>query len=443
MMTDTQTNQPTRSRDGRERSAALFVVLDAAAPGPGARHLLRGVDRVVIGRGSERAARRARGVLRVDLADPRVSREHVAIQRVLGDWVVCDLGSKNGVFVDGTRVQRHPIADDAWLEVGQTILRARVLDLDDDAVDDLAGDRAPSLVPAVASTFRRLADAAPSAVSILLQGESGVGKEIAARMIHERSGRSGPFVAVNCAGIVESLAGSMLFGHRRGAFTGAVDDQLGAIRAASGGTLLLDEVADLPPATQGALLRVLQEREVVPIGETRPIRVDVRVLAATLRDLDREVDAGRFRIDLLARLAGLRVVLPPLRERIEDLGALVAASLARHAPGRALHFTMPAARALCRAPWPLNIRELDQAIAAAAALSPGAAIDLEHLPETVTVPVPRPAPEPPAEEKRDSLIASLRHHGGNLAAVARELGTSRAQVHRLLHRFHLDPAAYR
>jgi sigma-54 dependent transcriptional regulator, acetoin dehydrogenase operon transcriptional activator AcoR len=437
-VSDTETIEPVRSAGGRTKVAAIFVVLDAAVPAPGTRHLLRGVDRVVIGRGSVAASQRSGSSLRIELADPRVSTEHAVIERALGDWVLRDLDSKNGVAVARTKITQRPLADGDWIEIGHTLLRFRTLEVGDDAAVDLTGDSGRSLVPGVEHATQRLGDAAPSAVPILLLGESGVGKELAARMIHERSGRTGPFVAINCAGIVESLVGSTLFGHRRGAFTGAVDDQPGAFRAATSGTLLLDEVADLPAATQGALLRVLQEREVVPVGETRPIAVDVRVIAATLRDLDREVEAGRFRIDLLARLAGLRITLPPLRERLEDLGTLIAISLGKHAPGRELGFAQDAATALCHARWPLNIRALDQAIAAAAAVTRGKRIELVHLPEALAATAPSPDPD-----KRDELIAALQQHHGNIAAIARELATSRAQIHRLLERYQIDPETYR
>ena len=213
--------------------------------------------------------------------------------------------------------------------------------------------------------------------------------------------------------------------------------------------MLLDEVGDLPLATQGTLLRVLQEREVVPVGETRPIAIDVRFVAATLKDLEREVEAGRFRVDLYARLAGLRVTLPPLRDRLEDLGTLVASSMTRHANGHELGLSSAAAWALCRHRWPLNIRELDQAIGAAAAVAqvdrPGSPegarqIDLHQLPEQVAGRAPAAAVE---AARRDELLALLRDHRGNLAAVARALGTSRAQVHRLLRRYTVDLESYR
>ena len=443
-MADTLTLVPERARDGQIAVAALFVVLDAGRPRAGTRHLLRGVERALIGRGSQ-PARREASTLRIDLADPHLSIEHATVERALGGWTLRDLGSKNGVIVNGERTSQRVLADGDWIEVGETFLRFRTLKLPASTPDDVRGVDVPSLVPPVETALRRLIDVAPSMVPVLLLGESGVGKEVAARMVHQHSQRPGGFVAVNCAGLVESLAAATLFGHSRGAYTGAIDDRPGAIRASDRVTLLLDEVGDLPLATQGTLLRVLQEREVVPVGETRPVPIDVRFVAATLKDLEREVEAGRFRVDLYARLAGLRVTLPPLRDRLEDLGTLVASSLAKLRNGKPtngheLGLSSAAAWALCRHRWPLNIRELDQAIGAGAAVAQGDRIDLHQLPEQVAGRAPAAAVE---AARRDELLALLRDHRGNLAAVARALSTSRAQIHRLLRRYSIDLESYR
>lgn len=437
-MADTLTLVPERTRDGQISCAALFVVLDAGRPRAGTRHVLRGIERTVVGRGSA-PARRQGSNLRIDLLDPHLSIEHVAIERALGGWTLRDLGSKNGVIVNGERTGQRVLSDGDWIEVGETFLRFRVVKIAASTPDDTSGHDVPSLVPVVESSLRRLIDVAPSMVPVLLLGESGVGKEVAARMVHAHSKRPGGFVAVNCAGLVESLAAATLFGHSRGAYTGAIEARPGAIRESDRGTLLLDEVGDLPLATQGSLLRVLQEREVVPVGETRPIPTDVRFVAATLKDLEREVEAGRFRVDLYARLAGLRVTLPPLRDRLEDLGTLVASSLKR-IRGHELGLSSAAAWALCRHRWPLNIRELDQAIAAAAAVAQGDRIDLHQLPEQVAGRAPTAAVE---AGKREELLALLRDHRGNLAAIARALATSRAQVHRLLRRYSIELEGYR
>ena len=439
-MVDTLTLQPERDRDGQVSVAALFVVLQAGRPRASTRHLLRGVGRAVLGRGRDHTVRRDHDTLVLEMPDPHMSLQHAALERDVGGWVLRDLGSKNGVKVDGERVTERMLANGDWIEVGETFLRFRLLKVPAAAADDISGHERGSVVPAVEQALGRIAESAGSSVSVLLLGESGVGKEVAARMLHERSGRPGAFVAVNCAGLVDTLAAATLFGHRRGAYTGAVDDRPGAIRGSHRGTLLLDEVADLPPATQGVLLRVLQEREVVPVGDTVPVPVDVRVVAATLRDLSRDVEAGRFRVDLYARLAGLRVTVPTLRERVEDLGTLVTSFLARHAPGKDLGLSPSAAWALCRHRWPLNIRELDQAIAAATAVARTDRIGIDDLPDHIRE-VARAVT--PVATRREELSSLLRDYRGNLAAVARALHTSRAQVHRLLRRFEIDPQEFR
>jgi transcriptional regulator with PAS, ATPase and Fis domain len=270
----------------------------------------------------------------------------------------------------------------------------------------------------------------------VLLGETGVGKEVMARGVHDASGRPGRFVGVNCGALPPTLLEAVLFGHRRGAYSGAIDDQPGFVRYAQHGTLFLDEIGELSAAGQAALLRVLQEREVVPVGATEPIPVNARIIAATNRDLRVEVEHGRFREDLLARL-GLIVPLPPLRERRADLGILVGSLLARFAPSPAgVRFTARAVRALLDHDWPQNVRELEMCLRYAGEVSGWATIDLHHLPASIQR-------SRPADARRDELEGLLATHRGNLAAVARALGTSRAQVHRQLKRYALDPGAFR
>ena len=292
---------------------------------------------------------------------------------------------------------------------------------------------------------------APTRVPVVLQGETGTGKELAARALHVWSGRAGPFVAVNCGALPEPLAESELFGVRRGAYTGASEDRPGLVRASSGGTLLLDEVGELPPGVQVKLLRVLQENEVAPVGSPQPVRVDLRVVAATHRDLEGLVEAGTFRRDLFARLTGLEVELPPLRERRGDLGLLVPALLRRAGAPAGLQFSREAMRALFRWEWPHNVRELEKALALSVALAGGGRVELDHLPEPVRS-APEPTPEAPADpstlsaadlERRTRLIALLREHGGNISAVARQMGVARMQIQRWCRRFQVDPASFR
>jgi DNA-binding NtrC family response regulator len=272
-----------------------------------------------------------------------------------------------------------------------------------------------------------------------LRGDSGTGKEVAARAAHELSGRSGPFVAVNCGGLPVTLIASELFGVKRGAYSGAHQDREGLVRAAHGGTLFLDEIAELGPEPQAALLRVLQEHEVVPVGGTKAVKVDLRVVAATNQPLDHLAASGRFRRDLLARLRGFELRLPPLRERMEDLGYLVAQLLSRIEPGRPRAFHRAAARALFRHRWPLHIRELEQALRAATAVARETELALEDLPATVRAEVTGPKPDASAEPPtRERLVALVAEHAGNVSHVANALHTSRTQVRRLAARWAID-----
>jgi transcriptional regulator with GAF, ATPase, and Fis domain len=240
---------------------------------------------------------------------------------------------------------------------------------------------------------------------------------------------------------------------RRGAFTGAVEDRPGLVRASSGGTLLLDEVGELPMGLQVKLLRVLQESEVQPVGAAQPVRVDLRVVTATHRDLVALVEEEAFRSDLFARLTGLEVELPPLRDRRADLGLLIPALLRRAGAPPEVRFSREAARALFRWSWPHNVRELEKALALAVALAGDGRIELAHLPEVVRT-APEPAPDPmagraarPLSEadvsRRTELIELLRAHHGNVSAVARQMGVARMQIQRWCRRFHLDPASFR
>jgi hypothetical protein len=343
MSQSTITRSPTWRGSARGRGAALFVVIHAEDPGAaGSRILLGDAKQVAIGRGPVRGARRADGELRIDLPDGRVSVGHARIERSGGRWTVVDLGSKNGLFVNGRRLERHTLADGDWIEIGHTFLRFR------DAVDaDGDAEGGPTLVPAFQAEIDKLRQVADKGLPVLVLGETGSGKEVLARQLHAWSRRPGPFVVVNCGAIPAGLVEATLFGHRRGAFSGAVDDRAGVIESAQGGTALLDEIGDLPPAQQAALLRVVQEKEVAPVGETRPRKVDVRFVAATHRDLDALVAQELFRADLLARLAGVRIAVPPLRDRIEDLGLLVGGVLAGAGQPRRV-LARDAAWALCR-----------------------------------------------------------------------------------------------
>jgi transcriptional regulator with GAF, ATPase, and Fis domain len=283
-------------------------------------------------------------------------------------------------------------------------------------------------------------------VSVVLLGESGTGKEVMARALHGLSGRAGAFMAVNCGALPSSILEAELFGYRKGAFSGSVKDNPGLIRSADHGTLFLDEIGELAPSSQVAFLRVLQEQEVLPIGESKPIKVDTRLCTATHRDLEQLVEAGGFRRDLYARLSGYTLRLPPLRERREDLGLLIAALLQRDPRSQEVTFTPDAMRTMFTYEWPLNIRELEKCLSTARVLARGGPIELRHLPEPTRAhraEKQQTALSPDELVIRDELIAALTEHRGNVAAVSRVMGKGRMQIHRWAKRFGLVLEAFR
>jgi DNA-binding NtrC family response regulator len=292
--------------------------------------------------------------------------------------------------------------------------------------------------------FKQIRDIARMDSTVLLGGETGTGKELVARAIHYNSPRKDkPFVAVNCAGLTESLLTSQLFGHKRGAFTGAVADQLGVFESANGGTLFLDEIGDIPLSVQTALLRVLQEREITRLGENKPRKVDVRIIAATHRNLTERVAAGQFREDFLYRIRVARINLPPLRERLEDLPLMVAWFLSgfRVRTGRAeLEISQEAMEFLLEHSWPGNIRELRSAIEHAVIHTSGPIIQPGDLPpEIFGATVPQHSPEIPALDERQRILQALEQTGGNRMAAARLLGIGRSTLYRKLVSLGITP----
>jgi transcriptional regulator with PAS, ATPase and Fis domain len=279
--------------------------------------------------------------------------------------------------------------------------------------------------------------------TVLLTGESGVGKERIARFIHDESSRAGgPFVAINCGAVPENLLESELFGHVRGSFTGATQDRIGLFEAANSGTLLLDEIGEVPPPMQVKLLRALQEREIRRVGENRSRAVSARVIAATNRDLVKEIRAARFREDLYYRLRVVEIPIPPLRERREDILPLARAFVADAAgrTGRKVSgFTPAAAHQLLRYGWPGNVRELENAIERAVVLTRRNRIDIEDLPGEVGLAVPDAVAatdvRPLAEVERDYIKSVLRAVGGNRSQAAQKLGIGEATLYRKIKQF--------
>jgi PAS domain S-box-containing protein len=292
--------------------------------------------------------------------------------------------------------------------------------------------------------YRQIRDVAPVDSTVLIEGETGTGKELAARAIHFSSHRKDkPFVAVNCAGLTESLISSQLFGHKRGAFTGAIEDRQGLFEAANGGTLLLDEIGDIPMNVQNQLLRVLQEREIVRLGETRPRKIDVRILAATHRNLGDDVEKGRFRSDLFYRIRVARISLPPLRARREDIPLLVASFLAQFVAAsgkRVSEISQEALSLLVDYQWPGNVRELRSAIEFAVIRCTGAVVQPDDLPPEIFQPAESDSAirGDPLTDEKARFLQALDRSRGNRALAARLLGISRATLYRRLADLKID-----
>ncbi|MCC7194250.1 MAG: sigma-54-dependent Fis family transcriptional regulator [Gemmatimonadaceae bacterium] len=315
-------------------------------------------------------------------------------------------------------------------------------------------DRTSSLAPI--GTNRKwlaalgLAEAvAPTDSTVLILGESGTGKEVVARFVHELSQRAeGPFLSINCGALPEGLLESELFGHVKGSFTGAVKDKAGLFTAAQGGTFFLDEIGETTPATQVKLLRVLQHREVIPVGATEPIPIDTRIIAATNRDLDEEIKRGNFRRDLFYRLNVISIHLPPLRERSDDIPMLADGFLVRAcerhgvAPKR---LSDGALEALASYAWPGNVRELENAIERAVILTAGEVVDRAALPERITehraepLVSDRAAPNPTLDAVERAYIQwVLQSEGGNKTRAAEALGIDPSTLHRKLSRYGVE-----
>jgi DNA-binding NtrC family response regulator len=378
----------------------------------------------------------------VVVADPTISRAHVELELTPAGVAVRDLGSHNGTFYLGQRVERIVLALGSRLSLGRATL---AVDAD---VETLYRD--PSFVgidyagivgasPPMQRLFGLLQRLEASTVSVLIEGESGVGKELVARALHVRSAlRGGPFVAVNCGALPRELVNSELFGHKKGAFTGALENRKGAFEAADGGTLFLDEIGELPLDVQPALLRAIESGEVQPVGSDAVRQVRVRFVAATNRALKAEVGRGRFREDLYYRLAVVRLHVPPLRERIDDI-ELLAHHFATDLGLEALEPEL--VEQLKGRAWPGNVRELRNAVQAYAALgelvegAPLAPETIDHALATF-VNVGRPY----AEQKealverfaRVYLAALMKHTDGNQTAAARLAGLNRGYLGQLL-----------
>lgn len=384
--------------------------------------------------------------------DLLMSREHArVVVKSDGSVLAEDLRSSNGTYVDGARITAPvPLGPQAVLSMGETLL---VLDEEPPAHSlPAAPDATTSALPELIGTSlfsqrlrRSLSTVAPVEGAVLLLGPTGSGKEIAARAVHRLSGRSGAFVPVNAAAIPGELAEGELFGHRRGAFTGAASERAGYFAAADKGTLFLDEIGDLAPAVQAKLLRVLEDGRVTPLGGTSSIEVDVRVVAATSVDIER----SGFRSDLLARTGDWTLRILGLSQRRSDILPLF-----EHFYGGASGLSAELAEALLLHDWPMNVRELAKLAKRLKTLHRGGELsDLSMLPPELTSrirgrdeaePVPsEEGPPPPPPPDREAFVAALTETRGNMTQLAAKHGWHRTQVYRWARKFGLDPTSFR
>ncbi len=369
---------------------------------------------------------------------PGVSRRHAEIVRQGPLFVVRDLGSTNGTHLNGSTVSSNALSEGDVLRLGDAV--AAVIRQPAPLGVPRVAEPVPGVLfgPGLASVLSTLQAVARGSLPVVLWGPTGVGKEGMARTLHHLSGRSGPLHAVNCGALPAALAEAELFGHRKGAFTGADQAGLGHVRAAHGGTLFLDELADLPPAVQVKLLRVLQEHEVVPVGETRAQPVDVRVVAASLIPLEELVATRHLREDLAARLAGVTVEIPRLEQRRADIAPLFAHFLRQHSGGRAPAVEGRLLEQLLLQGWPGNVRELELLARRLLSLH-GHEATLRR--SFIQARAPATSPPPPRVARRASpeedepqlerLREGLRQHG-NLTRAAQEAGISRQRAYRLM-----------
>ncbi len=389
------------------------------------------------------------GAAGVRIADPTVSRLHAEIVwRDSAPWLR-DLGSLNGTFVDGVRVDAAQLSAHATIRLGDTVIHARfpqkkeqVALWPEESFGPLRGG-----TPAMRELFARLSRIALSDATALVLGETGTGKELVARALHEASERAdGPFITVDCTAVPETLFESELFGSARGAFTGASTTREGAIEAADGGTIFLDEIGELPPSIQPKLLRALEQKAVRRVGESHHRPVNVRYIAATHRNLAELVSEGAFREDLYFRLAVLVVNVPALRQRRDDIPLLARHFLAARGPEP----TAELLEWMTAQPWRGNVRELRNFVERAVALGTDEARSLQvGFPAKQTADLPAPSIDRPFKDVRDEWLTHLEREyvrgwlartGGNLTAAADAMGLNRTYVHRLVKKHGLDRA---
>jgi transcriptional regulator with PAS, ATPase and Fis domain len=418
----------------------------------------------------------------IAIPDLALSRRHCTIEPAGEDgatFILRDADSRNGTIVNGLPILQHQLADGDQIRIGDSALivvlesktgaasareasasRSTVAALDSDVPvtpalrftsaltieRDLVGES-----PVMRALYQRVSKAAPSESTVLIRGESGTGKELVAHAIHANSARAhGPFVAINCAAVPEGLIESELFGHEKGAFTGALAQKKGRLEMANGGTAFFDEIGELAPSLQAKLLRVLQDRRLERLGSTRDLPIDVRIVAATNRDLEAAVKAGVFRQDLFYRLNVIPLTLPPLRERLSDLPLLITYFVRKYAvrTGRRVRGVTREARArLMKHDWPGNVRELENTIERALVLGSEDWIGINDLPEQL---LEGPAETEAGSEayydcvndaKRHIIREAVDRSAGNLAQAARLLHLQPTYLHRLMRKLAMKDSA--
>ncbi|HLK91702.1 MAG TPA: sigma 54-interacting transcriptional regulator [Polyangia bacterium] len=385
----------------------------------------------------------------VPLSDPTISRRHLGVEPGPDGVTLRDLGSTNGSFVQGSRFNELTLGFGTEVTIGKTVLKYVP---NEEAVDLVPSESESygALVgrdPKLRTLFRLLDDVAATDATVLIEGETGTGKELFAEEIHRHSPRrNGPFVVFDCGAVPDELIESALFGHVRGAFTGAVTDRRGAFEEADGGTLFLDEIGELSMAVQPALLRALDKQSVRPVGGTSYTRASVRVVAATNRNLRAAIAAKQFREDLYYRVAVVRMLVPPLRDRPDDIPLLVEHFVRQFSPERPLAVA-PADLARLRAhPWLGNARELRNVVERACALSRGSELVIDTLEERadggapggeipdLTLPFKEAKARVVDAFERTYIEALLKHHEGNLSAAARSAEIDRKHLRELLRK---------
>jgi DNA-binding NtrC family response regulator len=425
----------------------------------------------------------------VVLSDPTVSRYHCKIRQEDTGYVLIDQRSTNGTFINNVRIREAFLSPGCTIQVGQCKLKFNARDEKVDLVPS-ARDQLGSIIGGHAKMreiYAIIEKIAPTATTMVIEGQTGTGKEVVAQTIHKLSPRvKGPLIVFDCGAVPPNLIESELFGHEKGSFTGAVMTRQGLFEMADGGTLFLDELGELPIDLQPKLLRVLEQREIRRVGSSKPIKVDVRIIAATNRDLEDAVRAGRFRQDLFYRLSVVRIKLPPLCERVEDIPLLVSHFLKNQSYNlrpdgspRVTGVSPAALQAMQAYAWPGNVRELVNAVERAVSFCDGDVIEPADLPDHIRdvrgepgayasghtmearprAPEGEAAPRPPSDLvsgdmtfkdakeqwvssfERDYIISLLKRHGGNISHAAREADIDRKYFRKLMKKYEIDAQA--